>query len=113
MSRSQHIDIRVSAEEHAAITRRALTAGVPTARFLRQRALQDDNRPVIMVDSATLKEIYRALRSVSNNVNQIARALNTTHNANALENDLKAALAATERATDSVADFLERVRDNL
>lgn len=111
--KNKHIDVRVSPDEHAAITRRAHSAGVPTARFMRQRALQDDTRPVIMVDSATLKNIYRTLRSISNNVNQIARALNSTHNISVVANDLESTLAATERAADTVADFLECARNNL
>lgn len=112
MHRTRHIDVRVSPKEHAAILQRAHAVGISMSNYLRQRALQNDKRPMIMVDSATLKDIYRTLRSISNNVNQIARALNTTHNANALENDLKAAFAATERATDTVADFLENARNN-
>lgn len=111
VNRSLHIDIRVSPDEHAAITQRAHLAGVPTSQYLRHRALQDDSRPVVSVDTTCLKDIYRTLRSVSNNVNQIARAINTTHNISALENELKAALESTEYATNSVASFLEQARN--
>lgn len=111
-NRSRHIDIRVSPEEYAAIKRRALQAGVSTSRYIRQRALQDDNRPVLRIDVTCLRDIYRALRTVSNNVNQIARVVNKTHNIQAYEDDLKNALSATENATNYVAYFLDYAHNN-
>lgn len=113
VNKSLHIDIRVSVREHAAIQQRAHAAGISMSHYLRQRALQDTDRPVIKTDIDTLRKIYRLLRNASNNLNQCTRALNVgVKNAQQLT-ELRDSLCAVEHASNTVADFLLEAQQNI
>lgn len=113
MNKSLHIDIRVSEREHAAIKRRAHAARVSMSQYLRQRALQDADRPVIKADVQTLREIYRLLRNASSNLNQCTRALNAGLKNSQQLAELYSSLSAVEHASNTVADFLFEAQRNI
>ena len=113
MNKSLHIDIRVSTREHTAIRQRAHAAGVSMSQYLRQRALQDSDKPAIKTDTQTLREIYRLLRNVSNNLNQCTRALNAGLRNSQQLLELCDTLRAVEHASNTVADFLSEAQQNI
>lgn len=113
MNKSLHIDIRVSTREHAAIQHRAQAAGVSMSQYLRQRALQDSDKPVIKTDTQTLRGIYRLLRNASNNLNQCTRALNAGLKNSQQLSELYDSLSAVEHASNTVADFLFEAQQNI
>lgn len=110
--KNDHLNIRISREEHREIRRRAQEAGMNASAFIRKRALSDDNRPVIRADARVLQTIYRDLRHAGGNLNQCARELNTHHRPNQIEEELSHAFKAVEQATELVAEFIADIREN-
>ncbi len=80
--RSFSIEIALTSTERAEIERRAADAGLSLSSFSRAAALGDPGpraarRPT--VEAATLASVHAELKRVGNNVNQIAKALNSGH----------------------------------
>lgn len=80
--RTASIEAVLTAEERAEIEERAAAAGLSLSAFIRACALGDAGprarrRPV--VDTAKLAETHIELKRVGNNLNQIAKAINTGH----------------------------------
>ena len=69
---------KVSPEEKAVIDRKMAEMGTTNLRaYLRKMAVDGY---VIKLDMTSVVELVKLLRSISNNVNQIARLCNSTHN---------------------------------
>lgn len=111
--KDKHIHIRISENERAAIQQRATNAGLSLSNYLRKRALLNDCRPIIYTDTKTLQLLYRSLKGIANNLNQIARILNSHRFSNELSDALLKALDDTSKATNAVAEFLIDTRNNI
>lgn len=111
--KDQHIHIRMTKEEHAAIKRRAFRAGLSLSSYLRKRALLDDQRPIIYTDVKTLQLLYRSLKGTANNLNQCTRILNSHRFSSELNDALLKALKNTSKATNAVAEFLVSARNDI
>ena len=68
---------KVSPEEKAVIDKKMAALGTSNLRaYLRKMAVDGY---VVQVDMGSIVELVKLLRSISNNVNQIARLCNSTH----------------------------------
>lgn len=73
--------VKVTAEEEAVLAQRAAAQDVSIPRLLVESATSDEAPETATErrkDLASLFEMYRLLANVANNVNQIAKATNTT-----------------------------------
>lgn len=69
---------KVSPEEKAVIDQKMAALGTNNLRaYLRKMAVDGY---VVQIDMNSVVELVKLLRSISNNVNQIARLCNSTHN---------------------------------
>lgn len=111
--RSARMEVRLTEAERDEIFRRAASAGVAASDYVRRRALQDDDRPVIRTDAETLRRIYVNGKRAGNLLNQCARVLNTTRSPVDVETELRAALRAVEAASIEISEFLAGARNSL
>ncbi|WP_294376742.1 plasmid mobilization protein [uncultured Slackia sp.] len=107
------MEVRLTEAERDEIFRRAASAGVTASDYVRRRALQDDDRPVIRTDAETLRRIYVNGKRAGNLLNQCARVLNTTRSPVDVETELRAALRAVEASSVEVSEFLAGARNSL
>ncbi|HFC0816681.1 UNVERIFIED_CONTAM: MobC family plasmid mobilization relaxosome protein, partial [Neisseria gonorrhoeae] len=112
--RTKQLIIRVSPTEFETLTRQKTHPNL--ARYIRERVLEDGKAS----DKKTVKfqfppEVVRVLAGMGNNLNQIAKALNTAAKVGTLGNveALKATteLAALERSLNSLRDFLAKEKN--
>lgn len=107
------LNVRLSAEEHADIVRRASGAGLTISEYMRRSALQDADRPIIRTDPERLQALYRNLRKAGGNLNQIARELNARHKPNELESEMLIAFRSIARASDELSAFIRDARNSI
>lgn len=95
---------KVSPEEKAVIDQKMAAMGTSNLRaYLRKMAVDGY---VVQVDMSSVVELVKLLRSISNNVNQIARRCNSTHNLYAQDvEDLRKGYAAVWQA---IGDLLRK-----
>ena len=95
---------KVSPEEKAVIDQKMAAMGTSNLRaYLRKMAVDGY---VVQVDMSSVVELVKLLRSISNNVNQIARRCNSTHNLYAQDvEDLRKGYAAVWQA---IGDLLKK-----
>lgn len=74
--RQHQVLLRFNDAEYEALTTRATTAGVTVQRLLADGAFAS-RRPQVSAPAALLAELRRLTASLSNNINQIARWLNS------------------------------------
>ena len=113
MRKNAHLNIRLAESELASIKGRARSAGVSVSAYVRTRALNDRDRPIVRADSDTLKKLYRDLRHAGGNLNQCAHELNINHRPSQVEGRLADALEAVKAASDAVSDFLAETRSSI
>lgn len=111
--KTERLNLRISAEERAAIERRASEAGISISAYLRRCALRDEGVPVIRIDSDTMKRIYLNLRKCGGNLNQCARELNSRHRPNQIEKELEIAFREVAKASQSVSKMIAAARENV
>ncbi len=109
--RDGRIYVRVTGRERAAIERRAHAAGLSMSEYMRRRSLVDGDRPIIRADSEALRLLYRDLRLVGSNLNQLAREVNITHDPGRIAPFLDVALVKVGDAADAVSAFLADARN--
>lgn len=105
--RSRKHEVKVSEAEADALALRAAEVGISVPRLLVESALSPagetvSERRVALVE---LFAVHRLLASVSNNVNQIARGVNATHQgpeAGVLDATLAAVRSTLERVDECV-----------
>lgn len=98
--------VKVSAEEEAALVKRASELGVTVPRLLVESALAENDGKTAVERRDELAELFhmrKLLASVSNNVNQIARAANAGQGIDA---GLTHALATVERICGSLDEYI-------
>lgn len=109
--KDQQITVRVSDEEKLEIERRAAEADLSVSRLLAKSALDDE---AIMTGTERseaieeLRKLYREIRSIGGNINQLARHLNRGGEAN--EEALNRASTAAEQAADAIMEEIEGLR---
>ncbi|MEU8901765.1 MobC family plasmid mobilization relaxosome protein [Nocardia sp. NPDC048505] len=107
--RSGRIVVKVSPAERDEIVAQAEAGGVTPARLLRDAVLRDDP-PYTAEDLRELiTQLFRAqtaLRAVGTNLNQMAKATNTTGE---LADDLAHTLAAVRRYADRVGEVVDHL----
>ena len=111
--KSSRLNLRVSPEERAYIRQRANQAHVPVAEYIRHRCMIEDSRPVILVDSERLRDIYRLVRNAAGNLNQavvLARRHPELEDSAAA---LAAAAAGIATASEAISSFLADARKSL
>lgn len=101
--RTETLFARVTPDEKSAIQARADRAGLASAAFLRAIALGEAGprarrRPP--VDHVVIRQLLGELNRVGNNINQIARSLNSGEDLNIPE--LREALAAYVKVADAI-----------
>lgn len=108
--RNRSIKIRLTDDEFEALNRKKTRPEL--ARWMREIALENEQKPQkkIQKNSDFPPEIARILAGMGNNLNQMAKQLNSAAKAGVLGNleAVKAitALAATERALNDLRAFL-------
>lgn len=107
------MELRLTEAERGEIFRRATSAGATASDYMRNRALQDDDRPTIRTDAETLQRIYVNIKRAGGLLNQVARILNTTRSPVDVEVELRAALRAVEASSIEVSKFLADARNSL
>lgn len=107
------LGIRLSKIEYDEMRNRASLAGVNLSEYIRRATLRSEDRPLIVADTATLKQIHVNLRHAGSNVNQIARALNTRHGNEWALDDLHSTLKSLELAAADVSDFITKIRNSI
>lgn len=111
--RSARMEVRLTEAERDEIFRRAASVGVTASDYVRRRALQDDDSPVIRVDAEILQRTYMNIKRAGGLLNQVARVLNTTRSPVDVEIELRAALRAVEASSVEVSEFLADARNSL
>lgn len=76
LKRDVQVKVRMTTAEYMKIKSIAGRAGYSLSGFIRARCLED--KKIIIQDADSLKEIYRELNLLGNNVNQLARIANAT-----------------------------------
>lgn len=112
-AKDSRLNVRLSAEEHADIVRRASGAGLTVSEYMRRSALQDTDRPIIRTDPERLQALYRNLRKAGGNLNQVARELNTHHRPAELEAEMLIAFRSISRASDELSAFIHAARNSI
>lgn len=107
------MEVRLTEVERGEIFRRAASAGATASDYMRKRALQDDGRPVIRVDTETLRRTFVNIKRAGGLLNQVARVLNTTRSPIDVEIELRAALRAVEASSIEVSEFLADARNSM
>ena len=110
---SARLNIRLEQAELDRIRHRAVQAGVSVSEYVRCRCLSEDERPCIIVDAEELRSLHVLLKRTGNNLNQVARELNTHHKPGLIENLMQTALLETANASEEVALFLAAVRQSI
>lgn len=73
--RSNHIGIRLTAEERAIVESKAEKAGLPLSAYLRRAAVQASITPLSNITE--LNKCTTEISRIGNNLNQLARAFNS------------------------------------
>lgn len=105
--------VKVSAEEEAALLALSAQRNVTVSRLLVESTL----RPDVGVTREDLRELlvkldqgFRLLGSIANNVNQIARATNASHE---IQDDLQGTLNAVRRVGVRIDGVMDDVSDRM
>lgn len=73
----------------------------------------DDDHPIIQTDVQLLRGMYRTIRSEANNLNQIARSLNSGHRSNQLNADLSSTLEAIKLSSEQLSQVLSHILNHI
>lgn len=112
-ARSARLNIRLEEADLARIRQSARLSGVSVSEYVRRRCLDDGGRPRIIVDTSELRAIHVQLRRNGNNLNQIARELNTRHKPNDVEELLRGTLRQTAAASEEATLLLAQARQSI
>lgn len=102
-------EVKVSPEEEGALLRLAKAQRVTVPRLLVESALAAESAETPTERRQLLAELFRVhrlLASLSNNVNQMARATNATGE---VQDDMRATLAAVRRTAERIDDTTDRL----
>jgi hypothetical protein len=100
--------LRVTPQEHSAMKRKASQYELSLSRFAVESALRDHPPPSNLEREQNIQIIFE-LRKLGNNINQIARALNSSR----LSNTPMPAQKEISAAAESVKDLLTEMKRRL
>lgn len=106
--RGDTITVRVTPDERATIDERSMEQGLTIGAYMRAAALGDPGpraKPRIPVDAKLLRRLLGEVGRVGNNLNQIAKRLNSGHQV--APKELAAALEAQEALRAAILHILE------
>lgn len=108
-TKSEQITVRVTPGEKKQIERKAETAGRSVSRFLVESALGEDvmsseEREEVVGE---LRDLFREVRSIGGNLNQVARRLNEGRATGG--EVVRRAAEAAEKASEAVSDKMQEV----
>lgn len=110
-NRDRIVKVCVTDAEAARLRARAAAAGRSVSSYMRARCLAGgEERVASALDTRELRPLYQELRRCGNNLNQIARALNSFGPGAVPESAVESALGSLCAATDAVAGALSRAR---
>lgn len=75
LKRPISVECTLNESEYFQLRRTARAAGFSVAAFIRRRCLTDER--MVIVDGAVVRELYKEINAIGNNINQIARYANT------------------------------------
>lgn len=75
LKRRIKVEARLDEAEYFQLRRLARTAGFSVSAFIRRRCLTDER--MVVIDSELARELYREVNAIGNNINQMARYVNT------------------------------------
>lgn len=75
LKRSIQVKTRLTEAEYFKLRRMVRAAGFSVAAFIRQRCLTDER--MVILDGEAVRELYREINHIGNNINQIAWYANT------------------------------------
>jgi ribosome biogenesis SPOUT family RNA methylase Rps3 len=75
LKRRVQVICRFNEEEYFQLRRTARTVGFSVAAFIRRLCLTDER--IVVLDGEAVRELYREINHIGNNINQIARYANT------------------------------------
>lgn len=117
MSKSKvekRLNIRLTAEDHEVLVEQAGAYGVTVSDYVRCRCLEDDGRPRIVVDGATLKALYRDQRRIGGLLNQLLRHANTRRqDFPELATQAQQMLGELEKTTEQISELIANVRASI
>lgn len=104
-AKTAHINVRMTEEEHAAITVRSSSFGMAPSTFMREAALLIGEKPVRIADEATLRQLLHQMKKQGGNLNQAVR----TANAYGVDTQTAQQLAEAVRLVSSTASQLSNL----
>lgn len=105
-ARGCHLHVRLSDSERRSLERRSRLAGTTVSDYVRSRALAGEAAPPPSFDAAALKAAHADLKRAGNNLNQVARALNSRGPSSLPPELVAGALASVAAAASCVAGTL-------
>ena len=104
-AKTAHINVRMTAEERAAITVRSSSFGMAPSTFMREAALLIGEKPVRIADEATLRQLLHQMKKQGGNLNQAV----LTANAYGVDTQTAQQLAEAVRLVSSTASQLSNL----
>jgi len=102
--KSKQMTVRVTSDEKREIERSAAEMEMSTSRYMAESALSEGEPRRDPEQIEELRKLWRELRSIGGNVNQIAKALNKGRGDQLDDSALRRAAEAVEQAADVVMD---------
>lgn len=104
--RDQHMNVRLTAAERAAIMERSAAFEMAPSAFMRESALLRDEKPVRVAEADELAAMRTHLKRIGNLLNQCTRALHTHGPDDATLRLLRAATANVSDAASGISRLL-------
>lgn len=106
--RTDHIGVRVTPRERAAIAERSARCGMTPSAYVRESALLRDEAPVRIAGQGELRAIRLELKRIGTNLNQAVRALNARGPEPMTITLLQYAVREVSEAAESLSGLLSR-----
>lgn len=106
--RTDHIGVRVTPAERAAITARSARFGMAPSAYVRESALLRGEAPVRVAGEGELRTIHLDLKRIGTNLNQAVRALNARGPEPATIALLEHAVREVSGAAEGISGLLSR-----
>lgn len=111
ISRTAHINVRMTDGERAAIVARSSSFGMPPSTFMREAALHIGEKPVRVADEATLRQMLTEMKRQGNNLNQAVRAVNKYGIDGQTSRQLSEAVGLIAHTASELSNLLSKTRE--
>lgn len=112
--KTRRLQVRVSPEEHAEISRRAASAGLGLSEYARRCCLRDGGRPRVETDVELLRRIYAGQRHIGGNLNQAMRLADARRqDFPRLVGQLERLLVQVSESTEEISQFIQDAQASL